>query len=107
MIKAICWSLGMLIKFSIIAVILYILFCVNVLTMPLFLIALLFCKLFNLKKLHLGRYGLMFYPKWSYTPDGSFLADIKAYDKKTQAKVKKYKPYSFEEMYFYDEFFGD
>ncbi len=107
MIKAIFWCFEMLLKYSLIVTMLCASFCLNGITLPIFFICLLFCKRFNLRKPHVGAYGLMIYPKWSHTPDGSMFSDLNSCYKKEQRKIKKHRPYSFEEMWFYDDLFGD
>lgn len=53
-------------------------FVLNQYTLPLFLISCLICRIFHLQKPHLGRYGLMFYPKWSNKQSAGMLADLHA-----------------------------
>lgn len=56
--KLLCWVCW-------IAIYSFIFLCFNVFTIPLFLLAWLFCKLLKLKTPKVGRYSLMLYPKWN------------------------------------------
>lgn len=61
--KIMCWLCWVMI-YS------YIFLLMNVFTIPFFLLAWVFCKLLKLQTPKVGRYSLMFYPKWTGTVNG-------------------------------------
>ena len=80
---------------------LFLLFCMNVFTIPLFILLWLPCKIFKRTTPHWRRYGTMFYPSWSYAKESSFTEDEIKTKRKTDRSVKKHKPIrAWEERFF-------
>ena len=102
MTKSFFTFLGKLIRVSLTAICLFLTLCMNALTIPFFALSSTVCSIFRIKRPRFGGYGLMVYPKWSNQPNGSMLSDIKRYDEKQQAKIKKPTPIrAWEEIFFY------
>lgn len=84
------WCCGKMVRLMLIAVTLFLLLCMNVFTIPLFILCWLFCKLFRLRTPRFGGYGFMVYPRWSDKPHTGMMEDIRKIEKKHQAQIKRY-----------------
>lgn len=88
MISKFFYFLGMMCKFFMVGIMLFLTFCMNVFTLPLYLLAYLFCKLVKLRTPRFAGYGLMVYPTWHW-PTDSLLRDVDKAVHKEMKKVKK------------------
>lgn len=92
---------------GLILVALFFLLCMNVFTIPLFLLLWLFCKLFKFSTPKARLYGMMIYPSWSQTPRFTFVGTLgKLADKskrKSEAKMRRsfHVTHAWEERFFY------
>lgn len=85
---------------------LFLTLCLDVFTVPAFLISWLFCKLSKTQTPHIRLYGLMLYPSWNARKRrGLIKSNIAWYKRQTESK--RTVPCSIEEMYLYDKMFGD
>lgn len=100
MIKQFFWVCGKFVRISIILVELFLLLCMNVFTIPLFILCWLFCKLFHLRTPRFGGYGLMVYPRWSDKPPAKMMDDIREIERKNKPKIKRYTIRAWEERFF-------
>lgn len=108
MIHLIVWAfkitfkcLGYIFAGGFILVALFLLLCMNVFTVPIYLICLLFSKLLKTNTPHVRFYGTMLYPSWSDKPGRTFWGDIKDIKKKSDKKAKAKKPIrAWEERFF-------
>ena len=101
MIRQFFWCCGKMVRLMLIAVTLFLLLCMNVFTIPLFVLCWLFCKLFRLRTPRFGGYGFMVYPRWSDKPHKGMMDDIREVERKHQAKIKRYTPIrAWEERFF-------
>lgn len=101
MIRQFFWYLGKFVRICLILMALFLLLCMNVFTIPLFILSWLFCKLFRLRTPRFGGYGLMVYPTWSSRPHKGMMDDVREIERKNQAKVRRYKPIrAWEERFF-------
>lgn len=83
--------LGYMVNIFMTGIALFLTFCMNVFTIPLYLLAYLFCKLIRLRTPRWAGYGMMLYPSWSRYSD-SLLWDIKEIERKSMGKVKRHRP---------------
>lgn len=91
MVKYFFQFLELLVRGMIVFISLFLLLCMNVFTIPIFIILWLFCKLFRLRTPHWGGYGFMVYPTWSNKPHKKMMDDLREIKKKEDKKVRKYK----------------
>lgn len=98
---------GWMVKGIVIFIELFLTLCMDVFTIPLFIVLWTFCKLCRLRTPRLRAYGLMGYPSCSADRGRTLRADIRKMERDTDRRVKRHVPYSIEEMYMYDELFGD
>ncbi len=102
MIKYFFQFLELMFRGMMVLISLFMLLCLNVLTIPIFIVLWLCCKLFRQQTPHWRRYGLMFYPSWSYAKERTFLDDEIRLKRKTDKKIKKHPPVrAWEEMFFW------
>lgn len=89
MIKSLGMVLEIMLKVMLFGVSLFLTLSMNTFTIPLFVICLLFCKVFHLRRPGVGWYGLMLFPAWSDKSGSSMIAEMNDRWNKEQAKIKK------------------
>lgn len=88
MISKFFYFLGMMVKLLMVMVMLFITLCMDVFTIPLFILCFLFCKLVKLRTPRFAGYGMMVYPTW-HGSSGGLLRDVDKTVDKSMSKVKK------------------
>lgn len=81
---------------------LFLLLCMNVFTVPMFVLTYLICKVFRLSIPHIGVYGLMIYPTWGNNPGKSVVDDLREIEQKEKMKIRKRRPIRAWEEGFFD-----
>ena len=107
MIRAFFTFCGWIIKGMVLLIVLFLTLCMDVFTIPIFIILWAFCKLLKLRTPRLRAYGLMGYPSWSNHGGRTLRADVREIERNADRRAKRHVPYSIEEMYLYDLLFGD
>ena len=86
---------------------LFFLLCMNVFTIPLFLLLWILCKLFKFSTPKARLYGLMIYPSWSQEKRFTFMGTLakltKRSRRKSEEKIRRTRVffYPWEEWFFY------
>lgn len=104
-IKMIAKLMEYMFKGGIIIAVLFILLCMNVFTIPLFILCWLFCKLFRLRTPRFAGYGFMVYPTWDDSPHNGYLDDLQRMEreerKQDEARRRRTRPIrAWEERFF-------
>lgn len=89
----------------VIAIALFICLCMNVFTIPLYLLLYLVCKLFKFHAPKARMYGLMLYPSWSATRHFTFMGTLEKLAKRSEAKAKAKERRSFTVTHAWEERF--
>lgn len=92
---------------GILVTLLFYLFCMNVFTIPLFLLLYLVCCLLKVKRPRMRMYGLMTYPSWRSEPRFTFVGTIEWWFARQERKAKEkmrrkrfYVTHAWEERFF-------
>ena len=107
MISAMLTVMYVMIYGCVLLITLFLLLCMNVFTIPLFLMLYLFCKVFKISRPKMRMYGLMIYPSWSSKPRISLTNTIawwsERQERKAKAKMRRsfYVTHAWEERFFY------
>ena len=97
--------LAMIFDCMMLVIVCYLFLCMNVFTIPLFVVCWLVCKLIKVRTPRAVLYSLMLYPSWKQGKRPSFLKDVQKWYKKQERealrKSRRYYPVrAWEERFF-------
>ena len=93
---------GMFFKAVFVLVVCFLFLCMNVFTIPIFIVCYVVCRLLKMKTPRFAGYALMVYPTWSDGSHPTLSKDMREIDRKANAQVKRYTPIRAWEERFFD-----